>query len=365
MNYANSFFKDLKTNSSINQLGTKLKKNISDLKEQSNQVNATAWLPETGNLKEQLVSAASEIQTAVNNQAKNPNLTKTESQLIDKTESKLSERTQRRLETNNEVKQYAPSTSSSEGSIKDIEKEPVIVQDMSQTVRVPSRSSSQQPSYEPRDIDIERVKTESPQPGSINLRDTPRHRSTSTGRRQQPLLPHQQKMATEANVNKSNTPTSSTSSMNAMPKSSSKNINEYYDNATATELVDSLELNALRETNDVLKSEVHRLSALEQKLKTMNKDSNYEREKNAKLESDLKEFHNLRMKCERLEAEIKQLKLNEEKSKMFQRNNDSNIFDFSSFNFSCLISASSLSHFILKLWNSLRSLSSFAFFSRS
>lgn len=39
MNYANSFFKDIKANSSINQFGTKLKKNISDLKESEVKVN--------------------------------------------------------------------------------------------------------------------------------------------------------------------------------------------------------------------------------------------------------------------------------------------------------------------------------------
>ena len=45
MNYASGFLKDLKSNTSINQFGTKLKKNISDLKEQgASQVNKNHFL---------------------------------------------------------------------------------------------------------------------------------------------------------------------------------------------------------------------------------------------------------------------------------------------------------------------------------
>lgn len=45
----------------------------------------------------------------------------------------------------------------------------------------------------------------------------------------------------------------------------------------------------------------------------------------SKYEADLKTLTSLKIKCEKLEAEIKHLKLAEEKSKMFQRNNDSNM----------------------------------------
>ena len=92
-----------------------------------------------------------------------------------------------------------------------------------------------------------------------------------------------------------------------------------------TEVIDSMELAALRETNDVLKSEVQRLSAFELKLKTIDKEGGYLRDTNSRLESDLKELNSLKIKCEKLEAEIKSLKLTEEKTRMFQRNNDTNM----------------------------------------
>ena len=45
----------------------------------------------------------------------------------------------------------------------------------------------------------------------------------------------------------------------------------------------------------------------------------------SKYEADLKSLSSLKIKCEKLEAEIKHLKLSEDKAKMFQRNNDSNM----------------------------------------
>ena len=96
----------------------------------------------------------------------------------------------------------------------------------------------------------------------------------------------------------------------AMSKSGSKNMSEYYQENSGgqVELIDSLELNALRDTNDVLKSEVQRLSALESKLKSLSKEAAYLREANSKLESEMKELSALKIKCEKLEAEIKHLK---------------------------------------------------------
>ncbi len=90
-------------------------------------------------------------------------------------------------------------------------------------------------------------------------------------------------------------------------------------------MVDALELAAMRETNEVLKSEVQRLSVLETKLKTLEKEKEFLRDSTGRMEGDLKELTALKIKCEKLEAEVKHLKLTEEKTKMFQRNNDSNM----------------------------------------
>jgi len=90
-------------------------------------------------------------------------------------------------------------------------------------------------------------------------------------------------------------------------------------------VVDALELAAMRETNEVLKSEVQRLSVLETKLKTLEKEKEFLRDSTGRMEGDLKELTALKIKCEKLEAEVKHLKLTEEKTKMFQRNNDSNM----------------------------------------
>ncbi len=189
MNYASGFLKDLKSNSSINQLGTKLKKNISDLKEQGVPTQAPSWLPETASLKEQLVSAASQLQTAVN--ATDTPLTKTESQQV-VSNSRVDTTHRRTISTSHFD---SSPTSSSSGSFKindSVNEPPTVVQDMSMTRKVASRSGSEQ-----------RTEAESPQPGSINLRDTPRHRessvngagerrtSSASGRRQQPVPPVQ------------------------------------------------------------------------------------------------------------------------------------------------------------------------------
>ena len=259
MNYANSFFKDIKANSSINQLGTKLKKNISDLKESD--VKAPSWLPETKDLKEQFASAASQLTEAVN-----------QTDMVPKTDGQEATSSPRTGHKRTVSSGNFESSSSANSSISSRHEDPVVVQDMSKTKRTNTPRSASVQHYQP-DNDPETNK-QFPQPGSINLRDSPRHRnesvetkrpSSSTGRRVQPMVPTQ------------NQPETSSDSMVTIPKNPSANLtstshNEFYNNASnnnKTEQIDSLELHALRDTNDVLKSEVQRLSGLENKLKEL------------------------------------------------------------------------------------------------
>lgn len=216
-------------------------------------------------MKEQIASAASQIKTAVNEEM-NP-----ESH-VPKTESHAAEMNQPR--TSQQLTSSSSTISSSSSS--KIEDSPVIVQDMSQTKRVPYRGSSDT----------------APQPGSINLRESPRHRkeSSTERRRQQPALP-QQATSQPASVRPSPEPAAAVVAQPMMKgassavsresisisKSTSKNMSEYYqeNSGSNVEVIDSLELNALRDTNDVLKSEVQRLSALEHKLKSLNKEVSF------------------------------------------------------------------------------------------
>lgn len=215
-------------------------------------------------MKEQIASAASQIKTAVNEEM-NP-----ESH-VPKTESHTAEMSQAR--TSQQLTSSSSTISSSSSS--KIEDSPVIVQDMSQTKRVPSRSSDT-----------------APQPGSINLRESPRHRkeSSTERRRQQPALP-QQATSQPVAVRPQAEPVAAAVTQPMMKgassavsresisisKSTSKNMSEYYqeNSGSNVEVIDSLELNALRDTNDVLKSEVQRLSALEHKLKSLNKEVSF------------------------------------------------------------------------------------------
>ncbi len=163
MNYASGFLKDLKSNSSINQIGNKLKKNISDLKEQGVSGQTPSWL-ETANLKEQLVSAAKEIQTAVN--ATDPPLTKTESQqIVSSNKSDPTASPQRRTISTGNFD--SSPTSSSSGSFRTNNNE---------FNEPPMDMKRQVPSRPPSEL---RSEAESPQPGSINLRDAPRHREVT------------------------------------------------------------------------------------------------------------------------------------------------------------------------------------------
>lgn len=167
-------------------------------------------------------------------------------------------------------------SSSADSSVSSRHDETVIVQDMSMTKRSTPRSASVQHNQPDSDFESKQV----PQPGSINLRDSPRHRNdhpqlekrpSSTGRRIQPMVPTQNQPET-----------AEISSGVTIPKNVSTNLpqtsyNEFYNNASSnnkTEVIDSLELNALRDTNNVLKSEVQRLSGLEVKVKELENSKN-------------------------------------------------------------------------------------------
>ena len=118
-------------------------------------LKASEWLPDTKVMKEQLASAASQIKTAVGDMEGQPPA-RADSQPRGASAQALTS---------------SSSTLSSSGSSAPADEEPLVVQDMSQARRVTT-----------------------PQPGAINLRESPRHRQDSASaerRRQQPPLPSQ------------------------------------------------------------------------------------------------------------------------------------------------------------------------------
>jgi hypothetical protein len=118
-------------------------------------LKASEWLPDTKVMKEQLASAASQIKTAVGDM---------EGQTPARADSQPRGASAQALTSSS-------STVSSSGSSAPADEEPLVVQDMSQAKRATT-----------------------PQPGAINLRESPRHRQDSASaerRRQQPPLPSQ------------------------------------------------------------------------------------------------------------------------------------------------------------------------------
>ncbi len=219
-------------------------------------------------MKEQLASAASSITSAANVNIPttlNP-IKKAESQTnVQEQSTSLSSTTsvghKRTVSSGNF--DYAPSTSPSASAIQSTSTK---------------AKQSQQSTYEPKDIELERNSNEpiSPQPGSINLRDSPRNRqdsvtdkraaSTGPNRRQQPQLPNQiikSVKTTESSVDPY------FSSTKTLKNSDSSSGSSKFDGKVE---IDPLELDALKDTIEVLKAEVQRLGVFEIKLKNQEKE---------------------------------------------------------------------------------------------
>ena len=244
-------------------------------------------------MKEQLASAASSLSSAAANANLNLNqtLTKAEGQ-ISVQESASPQRASHKRTVSSGNFEYAASSPNS-ASVKSQSKQELIVQPKKANSLVLNRDLVQNqltdssPEYEPKDIELQRtVESISPQLGTLNIRDSPRSRqdsingekrasSAGTNRRQQPLLPHQQAFKSGQQSTPKQPQLVTTSDLNKKPSQSTTNesFQQAYANQANNKIeIDLLEFNALKDTNEVLKAEVQRLTTFEAEFRKLEKE---------------------------------------------------------------------------------------------
>jgi hypothetical protein len=236
MNFANSFLKDIKGNSSINQFGSKIK-NMSQ-----------SFVPE--NTKDMLASAASSISNATATAA-------TAATTSNTTTTASSNMTNSSSQSN----QLRPGKSSQKIANSDSQMDARY-----STSGVYSQSPStsfQQPQQQQRIINpSQRVtRTESNNNDQFNNNNNNNTRSTSLQREpSSQFVPKQQQMYSSLETMSESSPYTNTYTNNN--NNNNNKINQ----------IDPMELEALKETNEALKSEVQRLSLFELKSKSLEKE---------------------------------------------------------------------------------------------
>jgi len=236
MNFANSFLKDIKGNSSINQFGSKIK-NMSQ-----------SFVPE--NTKDMLASAASSISnaTATATAAANNTTTTGSSNMTN---------------SSSQSNQLRPGQSSQKIANSDSQMDARYstsgVYSQSPSTSFQQKQQQQQQPQQQRIINPSQRVTRTESNNNDQFNNNNNTRSTSLQREpSNQFVPKQQQMYSSLETMSESSPYTNTYTNN----NNNNKINQ----------IDPMELEALKETNEALKSEVQRLSLFELKSKSLEKE---------------------------------------------------------------------------------------------